>query len=252
MDNLKRKLLKEAESLRETKRIFFIPLSYPDYESSADKFKEVSLMCIEKSEKIKYLKEAAKTYLMNPVEYNRYNTYLVYQDIAEMYREGEEAVDYFIQSGDMALSCNKESLAAKSYEKASELCDNTENKIKLLSKIVKCYDNNSWKHHRTNALKILSFELFKNGEYEKAASNFLLIKSSIYTLCAGMCYYLAGVDSDLEVDNEHKEVYDSLFKDETKIVKAIENFLDNHSVEKDVRNIMEICIDKMNPDNDIL
>lgn len=253
MENLKNKLLREAKALKTTKKIlFFIPVSSPDYESSAEKFREVAQMCHDKQEKINYLLEATKSYLMNPVEYNRYNTYLIYLDIAEIYGEGHEAINLYIKSGDMALSCDKKSLAARSYEKASDLSDDINKKIELMSKIVECYDSKSWENHRIHALKQLAFTLFKNGEYEKAAQNFLLIKSSIYNLCAGICYYLVGVDTDLEVSNEHIEVYEALSKGPEELRKSIEHYLDNYAVEKEVRKIMETVVEKMRPENDIL
>ncbi|WUR02634.1 alpha-soluble NSF attachment protein [Vairimorpha necatrix] len=253
MENLKDKLIREAESLRKKKYLlFFIPISNPDYESSADKFRELSSLCQTKEEKLKYLLESVNTYLLNPIEYNRYNAFLIYQNIAEIYESDSLAIKYFILSGDMALSCNKENLAAKSYEKAFEISTNINEKINLMNKIVQCYNTNSWKHHKQNSLKILASLLFENGEYEKAAGNYLLIKSSLYNMCAGICYYLEGVESDLDVENEHKKIYESLSKGNEEIKKSVDEYVENNGVDKDVKKVLQVLLDKMSPENDIL
>lgn len=256
MEEIKNKLIKQAEKLRKKEKFPFNLFSSPDYESSADKFKEAAGMSSSKEEKIKLLKESASTYLMNPLEYNRYNSFLIYGEISELYKnDPEEFVKYARMAGDMAITCNRENLAANSYEKAVDVLIQQNNKkdaIDLMRKIAECYDNSCWKHHHTNSLKKLAFLEFTTGDYEEAAKDFLKIKKNIYTLCAGVCYYLAGVDSDLDISGEEAVIYKAFDKSPEEVRVAIDLYMENNSVDKEVRNVLNASVEMLKPENDIL
>ncbi|KAF9760586.1 hypothetical protein NGRA_3105 [Nosema granulosis] len=256
MEDIKNKLIKQAEKLRKKERFPFNLFYSPDYESSADKFKEAAGMASNKEEKISLLKESASTYLMNPLEYNRYNCYLIYGEISELSKNRPvEFVEYAKKAGDMAISCNRENLAANSYEKAVDvLIQEKKNReaIELMRKIAECYDNSCWKHHHTNSLKKLAFLEFSTGEYEQAAKDFLGLKKNIYTLCAGVCYYLAGIASDLDISGEEEVVYKAFSKTPEDVQVAIDLYMENNSVEKEVRNVLNASVEMLKPENDIL
>ncbi|EOB12134.1 hypothetical protein NBO_518g0002 [Nosema bombycis CQ1] len=256
MEDAKKKLIKQAEKLRKKRMFPFSMFNSPDYETSADKFKEAAGMSSKKEEKIRLLEESAKTYLLNPVEYNRYNCYIIYGELSDLYKnEPDKFIEYAKLSGDMALSCNRENLAANAYEKAVDVLVSQGNKaeaIELMRKICECYDNSCWKHHHLNSLKRLAFLEFSTGAYEEAAKDYLKLSKNIFVLCAGICYHLAGIVSDLDVTGEEEVVYKSLDKDPESIKIAIDMYMDNNAVDKEVRSVLNGCLELLKPENDIL
>ncbi|EQB62084.1 hypothetical protein NAPIS_ORF00344 [Vairimorpha apis BRL 01] len=209
-------------------------------------------MCTNKTERLKYLHESVNTYLLNPVEYNRYNAYLLYQDIALLQQNNKDKQFYFIKAGDMALSCNKENLAATAYEKACNISDDINLKIDLSYKMIECYNDSSWKFHRQQVQKQLAFLLCRNCEYEKAALLFLELGTNFYKFVGGICYFLGGIESDLDVSGDEGCVYECLNKDMSEVKVCLEKYLDNHVVESEVRMLFEKVLCGSSPENDIL
>ncbi|ADM11729.1 uncharacterized protein Eint_061230 [Encephalitozoon intestinalis ATCC 50506] len=253
----KTRKLKEAEKLRTKGAFPFNLFSSPDYESSAEIFMEIGNMEEETSEKIRYYEEAAKTYEMEDGEYGRYQASQVYEKIAQTCEDEypEKAISAYKKSGMYSKQCGRESLAAVSFQRASEILrkeGNLEGCLECLQKVAECYCGSSWKHHKKKAMRDIAEVYIELGRYGEAAKIFLGFKENIYTFCGFLCYSIEGTPLDLDVSGDEKEVCNALQGDLNEAHRVIEEYISTHAMLSEVKKLLEIVKERLRPENDIL
>ncbi|KAG5860123.1 putative soluble N-ethylmaleimide-sensitive factor [Encephalitozoon hellem] len=256
-DESKSRKLKEAERLRTKATFPFSLFSSPDYDASAEIFMEVGNMEEDISGKVGYYEEAARTYEMGDGEYGRYQASQVYERIAQMCEDEypEKSIAAYKRSGMYSKQCGRESLAAISFQKASEMLrkqGDLNGCLECLQKVAECYCGSNWKHHKRKAMRDIADVYIDLGKYGLAAKIFLGFKENIYTFCAFLCHTIEGSPLDLDVSGDEKEVCDALERDFNEAHKTIEEYITTHAMISEVRKLLGIVKEKLKPENDIL
>lgn len=253
----KNRKLKEAERLRTKGTFPFNLFSSPDYDASAEIFMEVGNMEEDVSERVRYYEEAAKTYEMERGEYGRYQASQVYEKIAQICEDEhpEKSIAAYKRSGMYSKQCGRESLAAISFQRASEILKkegDLNGCLECLQKVAECYCGSNWKHHKRKVMRDIADVYIELGKYGLAAKVFLSFKENVYNFCAFLCYTIEGSPLDLDVNGDEKEICDALERDFNEAHKTIEEYITTHAMISEVKKLLEIVKEKLKPENDIL
>lgn len=255
-ENRNRKL-KEAEKLRSKKGFPFNLFSTLDYDASAGIFVDLGNMEVDVDKKIWYYEEAAKTYLMENVEYSRYQAFQMYEKIAQLCEEKDarRSVEAYKKSGMYSMQCGRESLAAVNFQRAAEILKkegDLNGSLECLKMVMECYRGTGWKHHRTKAMKDITNVYVELGKFKEAGELFLIFKENIYIFCAFLCNVMEGSPSDLDINGDEKIICDAIENDMNLAYKVINEYIETHAMIEEVKKLLNIVKEKLKPEHDIL
>ncbi|KAH9411203.1 hypothetical protein HK407_07g11950 [Ordospora pajunii] len=255
--DLKERRLKEAERLRKKRSFPLSLLYYPDYDASAEIFMELGNSEDDVGKKVEYYEEAAKTYEMGDGEYSRYLASQAYEKIGEICEETNKrkSVDAYKRSGEYSKQCGRESLAAICFQRAAGLLK-SENEFEeayvYLNKVVECYSGSGWKYHRIKAMKDVAEICIELKRYGEASRIYTGVRESMYLFCAFLCQVIEGVPADTEVGGDEEKLCKAIEEGGDKAVKAIGEYMLTHAMSKEVKMLLEIILEMLQPENDIL
>lgn len=260
--------IRKAEKMRKKPKFPASLFSGADYIESASLFREIANECTTVEEKVKYIQEAANTYLMDNTEYSQYYAYECYKNIFEILKDEkiEISIDYYLKGVECLLKTDKKFLAGAEYKKAGDIIEK-ENPKKALEAYENAYkmfiqDSNSQFHTKSTLEKIFSI-LLDRGDLNEAINKLEDIEKLYLSLnrreikhiklCKQLLMMLAGkTEFEEALEKKEAELFMKILNSDKQAGRdLIVEFKNSNTCESLVTKILDFVIKQMNPENDI-